>query len=646
MADFDPDEYLAAGKSDDFDPDEYLGTKKENPYDVYGPPRPNDTFGHVASKPPVALDPNYQDQGPPIEAMGDQDERLKQKITNRLLQLGDGVAMGWAPQISGAMGVLGEHIAEPIGKVLGGRGFDDNRSILQQYREARDYAAKRIKQAEMEDPAPQTKFAGSVAGATLAGIPLKGLSLIGQGALLGGLSALGSSDADLTLGEWSKGLKDADTGGAIGGAISGGIQAVGSGIGAVASASKIGPKAKMALGRAMQKPDSVIKRILGQTESPATSQMQSQAAEAVEPTARTPLEFKGGNADTGAVMQKQLGELAKVGDPSKSYRAALAYGDDEVQAAAARNAEFKSSLAAENKAKQDELMKAFREQKTGKLATKGSPPSDAAVSQSPRPSDSPVRRQQIMDEIRAEIAARANKPPANATQPGVPQTPDIGDYTNRSTIFNRLSKEKQAAIKMDNAGSDPMFWQRSDEALTGAPRAKDMPIDDKWTADFPEPTFLGSEHKPMGQDSGQFLLDQIMNPQHDKTALLASEELQRKLWQQKLQNQRGYINFGDAYAAVQAIRKAPAVASRAAAFGRRMEESGAEQIRQRAAKAAQNPTILKRLATQEGPIGNAARWALSGDAKGLAARTFVLTMQPQFQEMFSAPESASSPPTR
>lgn len=638
--------------------------------DVPDSPPPDSVY----PTPPTALDPNYEDQGPPSSAAGSEFETKLRRAGDRLALLGEGAAQGWMPQIAGAAGAVMGKLADTAAPYVGREPFDANKSILERYREARDSARNYYRQAERDNPeeAGIVKTGGNIAGGIgLAGTFFPKASGAVGGAILGGINGLGNSKADLTKGEFSEAIGPT-VGGATIGAISGKAFDV-AGTGASAIAEGIGGSAKQALGRILQKPEKLINKFksVASPATPAAEQatraMESQAAEA---TARTPLEFKGGNADTGAVIQKQLGELAKVGDPSKSYRAALAYGDDAVKAAAERNAAYKAELEAARVAKERAMNTAQWNAYKKSIRSQEPLPVDERLRNEIKmewPSANPVARKRVMDEVNTVGPDAIKKAPsslddlyaferakqaANAPQPGVPQTPDIGDYTNRSTIFNRLSKEKQAAIKMDNAGSDPMFWQRSDEALTGAPRAKDLPIDDKWTADFPEPTFLGSEHKPMGQDSGQFLLDQIMNPQHDKTALLASEELQRKLWLQKLQNQRGFIDPGaiaDAmgvYGAYRGIKGAIKNAPRMGEIGRNLEAAGKEELRANAIKAAQNPARLRYWANQEGPLGEAARWALSGDAKGLAARTFVLTMQPQFQELFLAPESASSPPTQ
>lgn len=633
--------------------------------------------------PPYQLDRNepsdagFYDQGPPTSAAGSKGETSLREMKDKWVNIGAGAAQGWMPQIAGAFGAVGQTLAEPIGKALGASPLD-NKSILERYREARDSARNYYSQSERDNPedASTSHMIGNIAGGSAMAAKLfPNASGAISGAILGGTNALGSSKADLTKGEFVDAAIPTIAGAALGAITGKAMDMASSGAGAIVDG--VRGSAKVALGRILQKPENLINKFKKAT-TPASTGTGSQATQAMEKqameaTLRIPLDVpRGGPGETGQIMQKELGELAKLGDPESSLRAAVRYGDDEVQAAAARSEDFRAQLAAENKAKQDAAQQAFGKQKTGKLNIRSGEP-QTAMSTKPRPSESPVRRQEIMDEVaghaaRREAASKFPEPlsPSEvalrpAAQPfpepnealiresfpapvdmSAPRTPDIGDYTNRSTIFNRLSKDKQAAIKMDNAGSDPMFWTRSDEALTGAPRSKDMPINDKWTADFPEPNFLGTEHKPMGQDSAQFMLDQIMNPQHDKTALLSAEEMQRQLWLQKLQNQRGFIDPGaiaegvmggfGAYAGIKgAIKAAPAMGT----IGRNLETAGRSELRANAMKAAQNPAHLRYWANQEGPLGNAARWALSGDAKGLAARTFVLSLQPQFQQLLN-----------
>ena len=121
-----------------------------------------------------------------------------------------GLTFGFSDELSGALGAGAESVAG-----LFSDRFKDPRSFLERYREYRDAYRKGDEEAKKANPKTfiGSEIAGSLAGAGKAKILGKGL----QGAArMGGLAALGNSEADVTQGDLKGAAEDTALGAATG----------------------------------------------------------------------------------------------------------------------------------------------------------------------------------------------------------------------------------------------------------------------------------------------------------------------------------------------------------------------------------------------------------------------------------------------
>lgn len=146
-----------------------------------------------------------EDSFDPQQYIKDNAEHLKSPVTepepeqwSKAQSYGQGVVqgatLGFSDEIGGALGALMEKAGEVVGK-----GNADKKSLKELYQEYRDFQRKRNKEAE--DANPKSNLAGNISGVVGGAIlapELMAPKTIAGAAALGGASALGSSDKDLT----------------------------------------------------------------------------------------------------------------------------------------------------------------------------------------------------------------------------------------------------------------------------------------------------------------------------------------------------------------------------------------------------------------------------------------------------------------
>lgn len=117
------------------------------------------------------------------------------KALTAVLNFGQGASGGFADEAAGGVGAVIDAIMD-----------DKSRPFMERYREARDYARGLNAQTSADNP--KTAFLSNLAGgiASTAGAP--GLGTMKGAAALGGLYGLGSSNADLTRGQYKDALLD------------------------------------------------------------------------------------------------------------------------------------------------------------------------------------------------------------------------------------------------------------------------------------------------------------------------------------------------------------------------------------------------------------------------------------------------------
>lgn len=179
MPKFDPDAYLASNKpvntKSGFDPDKYLSDRP-------------------------------QEEG--------EDTDFASKVRSAVRGFGDTLTMGYMDELAGGLESL---------------------TSDKTYEQARDEYRKLYKQSEAENPDIYTtgQAAGALAPALITGggaaAPTLGKA-IGRSALEGGAFALGSSEADLTKGEFGQAVMDTAMGVGLGGVAGGAFHGIGKGI--------------------------------------------------------------------------------------------------------------------------------------------------------------------------------------------------------------------------------------------------------------------------------------------------------------------------------------------------------------------------------------------------------------------------------
>lgn len=211
--DFDPVAYIAEKKKEtqEFDPKAYLEEAKVN----RGYSSPTEGF-------PVKNEPEY----------GGVDSRSMKGTALR--HFGDGGSFGFGSEISGLMGANDEY-GRRVRSALGASGNQsapvENEklpladALMARYRRERDDNERELKEGRNKHHV--IAAGSSLAGSLVAPIPGPG-SHVGKtvlrrageyglaGGALGGLNALGNSNADLTKGEVSEALKDTGSGALVG----------------------------------------------------------------------------------------------------------------------------------------------------------------------------------------------------------------------------------------------------------------------------------------------------------------------------------------------------------------------------------------------------------------------------------------------
>jgi hypothetical protein len=92
-----------------------------------------------------------------------------------------------------------------------------------------------------------------------------------------------------------------------------------------------------------------------------------------------------------------------------------------------------------------------------------------------------------------------------------------------------------------------------------------------------------------------------------------------------------------------AASRAPVVADALGELGQGLSQSGRDAIKESVRKMASDPLKIQKLADVPGAVGNAARWALekAQDPASFAARSYVLSLQPEFRKMLAGGDEAS-----
>lgn len=182
----------------------------------------------AAAKASAASDPMFAPPTPEELAAArapapSKDTSALSKVNSAMRGAAQGGTLGFADELYGLVG--------------GGiNSVKDDKPFGQSYREARDYA--RGKDAEAQADNPKTSMAGNVAGAlSTAFVPGlgvlnagKGATIAGsaaKGALAGGLSGLGNSEADVTKGQLPQAAVDTAKGAALGGFTGGAVATAG-----------------------------------------------------------------------------------------------------------------------------------------------------------------------------------------------------------------------------------------------------------------------------------------------------------------------------------------------------------------------------------------------------------------------------------
>lgn len=141
-----------------------------------------------------------------------------------------GLTMGFAPAIGGASATASQNIENLLS------GKYDPRPIMDQYRANRDYITNQMNTSHQQNP---KSFVTGEIGGTLATAAIPGLGELGitkgmapaaqavaRGAVQGGLTGLGNSEADLTKGEVGQAAYDTAKGSLTGGVVGGIANAV------------------------------------------------------------------------------------------------------------------------------------------------------------------------------------------------------------------------------------------------------------------------------------------------------------------------------------------------------------------------------------------------------------------------------------
>ncbi len=696
MADFDPDSFLA-DSSDGFDPDAFVAdapAEQEPPADQGPPmdaaPMGAQAFGGGASDGTLAT-PTPQGR----------QKALLDRIRAAGLGLGRGVLGGVGDNINGVVEGITDKAAAKLG-------YQQDKPFADSYRSGRDYSRKIGDEAQAEFP---TEFGGGnliggvasgVLGATIlpGGLAAKGMQAVKQGAILGGLTGLGNSRADLTKGE-------------IGGAAldTAGSAALGAGTSYLApkimSAAK-NPiaQAKVALGEAAQWPQKLYEKgaeIVGrsgiaQKASSAAGDVAGNLASAEVKGLRQVIE----NAEMGSALASSLrasteklggagNKLVSAMTPEEKSQVAQAMTEllhtrglkdvtPEFVAQNMDNLAAGAGLELENLTGNNFLRMANkRDPKWWVNAGEGvrkfwGSKLLAGEQIDPRLAQQYGLNREVADSMGKGEVDRMGRPFVEGGQPGVYQNSVSsinGKLDPRAAALDRIKSRAQArqASSPDNIKTNPVLRRptpeemaaqasgakpsggMTDEALGGyASDVRDHRVAQGYNPDAPGKTFdeLFPTLSPKAQAAAK--AEQESGQLRDAASgRLRDIATGRNFLEQKalpaIGGVAGFMKGGIAGGALGAATGARGVRGLdiAGELGQNLATSGRDSIRQSVLKMASDPIKLKRLADLPGGVGNSARWVLqkAQDPAAFTARAYVLSLQPEFRKMLGNDDEQS-----
>jgi hypothetical protein len=632
-------------------------------------------------------------QAPPDNAARWRDLLSKSKAAG--LGAGQGALMGFGDEAAGAVGAVAEKTAQALGSPAA-----SDKSFVDMYREGRDYSRKMHDEARAEQPWTYgvSQVAGGVGGAAGAGLlgnfelASRGAQAVKQGTALGAVSGLGGSTDDLTQGDVGGAAVDTGVGAGLGAATSWLVPK------AVDALKNPIAKAKESIGDAMQWPqrayEAVAERV-GRTDMAQKST--SAAGDVAGPVASAQvkaLRQLRDNADLGSELASTLRakteELGGIGtklvsamDPQERAQVAKAMAEllhtrgltdvtpefvgqhmDELARAAGLDlGDLTGNTFLRMANKRDPKWWVSAGEGVRKFWTSRGMAGEAM---DPRMQQQFASNAGLADDFTLGKLDRMGRPMSDAG-PGKYQF-------GVDEVHGKLGDPRKAALERLQARAEQRLGTKTDPFGRPAPigqggvrdnRVAQMPTDEQFASIAAEVRdhriAQGANPDAPGKTLEELFPSLSAAGQGaDASARLRDIATGRNFLQQKVLPIAGAMVGGGGGAGMGmlgvlsgaplgagAASKAPVVADAFGELGQGIAQSGRDAIKASVRKMASDPLKIQKLADVPGAVGNAARWALekAKEPAAFAARSYVLSLQPEFRKMLAdADGDASTPP--